>query len=74
MNVYFIHTGDLTLRRCGCPQRQQAQREEEFFYVPLHHGYVWKDSVPDAPPRLTGALKGKPVVFTTCPFCGADLP
>ena len=71
MKVYSLN--DLSLNDCHCPQRVAAQRANEFFYVPLHHGYVWADGVEDAPPRFTKGLRGKPVIFVNCSFCGGSL-
>lgn len=66
MKVYSLN--DLSLHDCHCPQRVQAQREGRFFYIPLHHGYVWADS--EGVPRRKD---GRPFVFTCCPFCGGSL-
>lgn len=66
MKVYSLN--DLSLGDCHCPQRLQAQRAEEFYYVPLSHGYVWADKM-DVPRRKDG----RKFVWVTCPFCGGSL-
>lgn len=68
MRVYVINLKDFQLRDCHCPQRNAAQQAEEFFYVPLYHGYVWADKM-DVPRRKDG----RKFVWVTCPFCGGDI-
>lgn len=66
MRVYCVHL-DFT-HRCGCKERQEAQREGRFFYATAHAGYVFPDK--EGVPRRRD---GRPYVWVTCPFCGNDL-
>ena len=69
MKIYFISTNDLVLGPCGCPQRQQAQQEDRFRYIPRLLAYCFADSE-GVPRRANGDL----FKWITCPWCGGDLP
>lgn len=66
MKVYYIEVD--FLRRCQCAARQEAQREQRFFYATAHAGYAWRDS--EGVPRRKD---NRPFTWVTCPFCGGDL-
>lgn len=67
-----------------CARGYEAQTAGEFIYLPHAEAFVF--TTDDAPRRELSwraryylepgqpDLTGEPVRFTTCPYCGADLP
>lgn len=66
---FLLKAGIIRVKgRCLCKDRQDAQRDGSFFYLPIHKGYAFADAA--------GGVRKKdyrPFLFVDCPWCGGTL-